>query len=80
MESFEYWHLSHFIGSSFTGKVAAHQRKGRDGPNTGPVRVEGVEVLPGEFEDEIVSGVVRVGEETTTGTNHSNLQKGSFIR
>ena len=24
--------------------------------------------MPGEFEDEIVSGVVRVGEETTTGT------------
>ena len=68
LESLEYWHLSHFIGSSSFGNIATRHRKGRFGPNTGPVGVGGVEVLPGEFKDEVVSGVMREGEETTTGT------------
>ena len=39
MELSEYWHLSHYIGSFFSAKIQAFQRKGSDGPNTGPAEV-----------------------------------------
>ena len=66
IESLEYWHLSHFIGSSFFGTRAALQRKGSDGPKTGPVK--GAEAASEEIVDKVVSCVVREGEETTADT------------
>ena len=64
-------HLSHFLGSSFFGTRAALQRKGSDGPNTGPLKV--VEAVPGEGE------VATSGTEVATGDVVDGVITGTVI-
>ena len=54
MELSEYWHLSHYIESSFSAKKPAFQRKGSDGPNTGPAEVFEASVEAVEASVEVV--------------------------